>query len=81
MSYLIMPVQRIPRYVLLLRELKRNTPDDDPEFSTIVDALGKIELIGAHVNEHKRLVETMSKLLEVQVGMAAHHAQSFCRTV
>ena len=30
-SYLIMPVQRVPRYVLLLKELVRSTPSDDPK--------------------------------------------------
>jgi len=36
MSYLIMPVQRIPRYVLLLRELLKYTPQDNKSRSTLV---------------------------------------------
>ena len=66
LSYLIMPVQRIPRYVLLLRELKKNTPDTHPEYEALTVALTKIESIGTHINESKRQVEQMSKLLDIQ---------------
>lgn len=31
MSFLIMPVQRIPRYEMLLRELNKYTPADHPQ--------------------------------------------------
>ena len=61
-----MPVQRIPRYVLLLRELKKNTPPDHPETESLAVALTKIESIGTHINESKRQVEQMSKLLDIQ---------------
>jgi hypothetical protein len=50
MSYMIQPVQRVPRYVLLLKELKRNTTSADAEYHDI--------------NEAKRQMENMSKLLE-----------------
>ena len=51
MSFLIMPVQRIPRYVLLLKEVKRHTPDDHPEYEKLFEALNQIEAVAAHVNE------------------------------
>jgi hypothetical protein len=66
MSYLIMPVQRIPRYVLLLKELQKNTPEQHPTHETLLSALQKVEKIASHVNEQKRQVEDMSKLLEIQ---------------
>jgi hypothetical protein len=56
----------IPRYVLLLRELKRHTPGDSPELEPLNFALAKIESIASHVNESKRHVENMSKLLDIQ---------------
>lgn len=34
-SFLIMPIQRIPRYELLLRELKKKTPEQHPDFDKI----------------------------------------------
>ena len=61
-----MPVQRIPRYVLLLRELRKYTPPDHPETEALTVALSKIESIGTHINESKRQVEQMSKLLDIQ---------------
>lgn len=66
MSYLIMPVQRIPRYELLLREMKRLTPASHPEYPRLCDAFDKIQNIGSHINEEQRQVENMSKLLEIQ---------------
>jgi len=33
--YLIMPIQRIPRYRLLLQELLRNTDCDHPDFENV----------------------------------------------
>jgi hypothetical protein len=66
MSYLIMPVQRVPRYELLLRELIRVTGKDHSEYPKLLEALDKIKNIAAHINETKRLVENMSKLLEIQ---------------
>lgn len=59
-------VQRIPRYVLLLRELKKHTAPDHPDLAQLNFALTKIESIAAHVNESKRHVENMSKLLDIQ---------------
>ena len=66
MTYLIMPVQRIPRYVLLLRELKKHTGEDHPEHEALCVALAKIEKIAEHVNERQREQERMSKLLDIQ---------------
>lgn len=34
-SFLIMPVQRIPRYQLLLKELQKRTPADHPDMPFI----------------------------------------------
>jgi hypothetical protein len=66
MSYLIMPVQRIPRYELLLRELKRYTLKTDPGYPALEEAFDKIKAIASHVNEEKRKIESMSKLVEIQ---------------
>ena len=66
-SYLIMPVQRIPRYVLLLKELKKYTWPDHPEFPNLVRALSKAQEIATHVNEKIREIENMQKILDIQV--------------
>jgi len=65
-SLMIMPVQRVPRYVLLLKELKRNTHPNDPVYARIKSALKQMEAIGLHINNMKRDVENMEKLLSIQ---------------
>ena len=70
-SYLIQPVQRIPRYELLLRDLIKNTEKDHPDLENLEAAIGQIALIAQKVNESKSRQEKMSKVLEVQVRFAA----------
>jgi hypothetical protein len=41
-SFLIMPVQRVPRYVLLLDAILKNTPPEHPEHADAVKALADV---------------------------------------
>jgi hypothetical protein len=66
MSYLILPVQRIPRYELLLREFLKNTPEGHTEREILVAAFEKVQKIAQYINESKRRVENMSKVLAIQ---------------
>lgn len=52
MSFLIMPIQRIPRYELLLRELI-SCDDPDPQ-SEMAQAYNRVRYIAKHVNETQR---------------------------
>jgi hypothetical protein len=66
MDYIIQPVQRLPRYVLLLKELLRHTPvSDAAHHGPITHALARIEEIAAYVNERKRGAENMQTLLAI----------------
>lgn len=65
-SKLIVPVQRIPRYQLLLRDLIKHTPEEHPDRQQLEQALDKIEEIGAYVNERQRHYEGLNKVLELQ---------------
>ncbi|CAO1633875.1 unnamed protein product [Parajaminaea phylloscopi] len=66
-SYLLLPVQRIPRYELLLRDLARSTcPDRLEDPTRLRSALGEISWIAASVNESKRQSEQDRKLLAWQ---------------
>lgn len=65
MSYLIMPVQRVPRYVMLLRELKKHTPTDHPHSNELGEAIEKIADVAKHVNESKRKAENLSVLFRI----------------
>jgi len=66
MSYLIMPVQRIPRYVLLFKQLEKYTPPDHADHAAIQEALGKVEDLALHVNSEKKLAEDLSRLADIQ---------------
>jgi hypothetical protein len=70
-SFLIMPVQRIPRYALLLRDLLKNTWEDHPDYENIQKALKLIESIGMDVNLGMSS-NTSSEMLEAQNYFGAH---------
>ncbi|KJA26158.1 hypothetical protein HYPSUDRAFT_133726 [Hypholoma sublateritium FD-334 SS-4] len=66
-GYLLLPVQRVPRYKLLLEELLRSTPPvpgyaDDP----LERALAEIALLANNMNEGKRASESRRKLVQWQ---------------
>jgi hypothetical protein len=52
-AFLIMPVQRIPRYEMLLRELIRKTPSNHPDFAPLNDAYHKIQSISQLIDSRK----------------------------
>ncbi|KAG7450322.1 uncharacterized protein BT62DRAFT_927638 [Guyanagaster necrorhizus] len=66
-GYLLLPVQRIPRYRLLLEELLRSTP---PSYDFMEDpldrALSEISLLANNMNEGKRESESRRKLVQWQ---------------
>jgi len=59
-SLLIEPVQRIPRYQLLLEDLVANTPKAHPEFEDLLKALRKILMIIVKLNETESSGQTKS---------------------
>ena len=61
-----MPVQRIPRYKLLLAELLKYTVESHHDFANITDALQKVTAVANDVNEAIRRHEEMTKLQELQ---------------
>ena len=65
-SYLIMPVQRIPRYELLLKEIIKYTPPGDIELESLRGALATVRSSAQHNNKSMRSYENMQKLLAVQ---------------
>ncbi len=49
-SYAIMPVQRVPRYLLLLRELIKWTSDSHPDRVNLDLALNHVDESAKHMN-------------------------------
>lgn len=72
-SFLIMPVQRVPRYEILLSEIIKHSHRTSQEFKSSLDAFEKVKETAAHINESQRKFETLSKLLEIQNKSADEH--------
>jgi len=63
MSFLIKPVQRIPRYTLLLRELVKSLPEDDVENKLTLSETHKVyELVAREINESVRAHEKLLRI-------------------
>ncbi|KAK7463781.1 hypothetical protein VKT23_007120 [Stygiomarasmius scandens] len=66
-GYLLLPVQRIPRYRLLLEELRRSTPPQYEYMEDSIDrALNEIASLANNMNEGKREAESRHKLVHWQ---------------
>jgi len=65
-SFLIMPIQRIPRYTLLLQQLMKNTPQTHTDYHDLVEAIKKIEEVTNVLNESERQAENMNKIFKIQ---------------
>lgn len=65
-DYLIRPVQRIPRYHLLLQDLVRHTTPDHPDYANLHAASQKVQAVAEYMNEKKREAENIMKVTEIQ---------------
>ncbi|KAL5533671.1 hypothetical protein ACEPAG_131 [Sanghuangporus baumii] len=62
-GYLLLPVQRIPRYRLLLEDLTRSTPPPETYDDPLDRALAEISSLATNMNEGKREAESRKKLV------------------
>ncbi|GJE86056.1 RhoGEF and LRR domain-containing protein [Phanerochaete sordida] len=66
-GYLLLPIQRIPRYKLLLEDLLKSCP---PNYDMVEDpldrALAEISILATNMNEGKRESESRNKLVQWQ---------------
>eukprot|EP00002_Diphylleia_rotans_P039291 TRINITY_DN9085_c0_g1_i2.p1 TRINITY_DN9085_c0_g1~~TRINITY_DN9085_c0_g1_i2.p1 ORF type:complete len:436 (+),score=80.59 TRINITY_DN9085_c0_g1_i2:52-1359(+) len=66
LSFLIMPVQRIPRYTLLLQDLVKHTPIEHPDYIGVCEAMNKFRQLAVEVNEGIRDSENRAITIEIQ---------------
>jgi hypothetical protein len=64
-SLLVMPVQRLPRYLLLLKELRKYTDQDHPDYPLINNAMQNLDELAKQFNEVQRDKETQRKVSEI----------------
>jgi hypothetical protein len=67
-----MPVQRLPRYVLLLEDLAKNTPKKHVDHLPGLQALDQLREVADYVNEEKRIVENMQEVMQVQSSISGN---------
>eukprot|EP00002_Diphylleia_rotans_P015717 TRINITY_DN3046_c0_g4_i3.p1 TRINITY_DN3046_c0_g4~~TRINITY_DN3046_c0_g4_i3.p1 ORF type:complete len:465 (+),score=82.54 TRINITY_DN3046_c0_g4_i3:80-1474(+) len=65
-SYLIMPVQRIPRYTLLFQDFLKATPPTHPDYNGIEQAFNAVKDVANRVNEGIREQENRNAILDIQ---------------
>ena len=65
-SLLIQPVQRLPRYKLLLQELLKRTPSGHPDLTKLEIALANVSAVAMEVNDSIREKEEMMRVLELE---------------
>lgn len=63
-SHLIMPIQRLPRYKLLLADLKKHTEKTHPNFSRLEDATFAVEQLAMSINNELKQREEKEKELQ-----------------
>lgn len=65
MSLLIQPIQRIPRYKLLIEEIIKKTPNEHKDYNDLLKSQNVIEEVAITVNEAIRAYDNLQKLTEI----------------
>ncbi|RZF48023.1 hypothetical protein LSTR_LSTR002089 [Laodelphax striatellus] len=69
-SLLIVPVQRVPRYRLLLRELAEHTVMESNERKSVEHALRRIEEVTEFINSQVNQQDNVQRLMQIQMSLA-----------
>ena len=64
-DYLIVPIQRLPRYMLLISSIVKVTKADHPDYQNLNTALGKIREVTDYVNDSIKSNEKMREFMEM----------------
>ncbi|ORX55958.1 hypothetical protein BCR36DRAFT_346415 [Piromyces finnis] len=64
-GYLLLPVQRLPRYLLLLEQLLKNTRETDKEYRDLNKAKEAIRMVVEQCNERIRHFEERQHVIEI----------------
>ncbi|XP_063244519.1 rho guanine nucleotide exchange factor 39-like [Bacillus rossius redtenbacheri] len=71
-ALLITPIQRIPRYCLLLKEILAHTPASHPDYGVLQRSLHEVEQAARHINSLVHDYENMQKILELQRSLCGN---------
>ncbi|KAK5582756.1 hypothetical protein RB653_004342 [Dictyostelium firmibasis] len=74
---IIIPVQRIPRYVLLLEEMCKVTETSHPDHQQLSQSLTKMQSIADHVNEKRRDFENVIHVSLLQEAITGFNIMEY----
>lgn len=65
-SFLIMPVQRIPRYILLLRDMLKHTEPSHPDYANLQQSIEAMSSVAKEVNDSVARFQRSAKLVSIE---------------
>lgn len=71
-SLVIKPVQRVLKYPLLLRELRKETPENDPDYDNLTEALERMQTVAEKINQVKKRQDIVEKTIEKKNANVIH---------
>ncbi|XP_057203473.1 rho guanine nucleotide exchange factor 17-like isoform X2 [Triplophysa rosa] len=69
---MIKPVQRIPRYELLVKDLLKHTSEEHPDYTFLLDAQRNIKRLAERINKGRHNAEELEKETRVMQEIEAH---------
>jgi len=81
-SFLVMPVQRLPRYVLLLTDLKKYTPEKHPDVEYLTELLPKLQATVSEINKgiDPEKEANMKKTVSIAESISGDGVEDIVRT-
>eukprot|EP00004_Rigifila_ramosa_P013274 TRINITY_DN2926_c0_g1_i1.p1 TRINITY_DN2926_c0_g1~~TRINITY_DN2926_c0_g1_i1.p1 ORF type:complete len:494 (-),score=79.06 TRINITY_DN2926_c0_g1_i1:40-1326(-) len=79
-SYLILPIQRIPRYKMLVEELIKNTWRFHCDYEDLAAALAEISQTAIYVNEQKRNAENLRIVMSIENRLVGKKTRNYHRS-
>eukprot|EP01132_Coremiostelium_polycephalum_P002674 gene2674-3317_t len=67
-AFLILPIQRVPRYNLLLTDMVKHTWSEHPDYKDLCEANDRMKSVASFLNEKKREGESFTKFTEIQTS-------------
>ncbi|XP_015186991.1 PREDICTED: FYVE, RhoGEF and PH domain-containing protein 4-like isoform X1 [Polistes dominula] len=64
--HMLSPIQRLPRYELLLKDYLKNLTEENPDYEDTKKALELVSTAANHTNEAMKKIDKFKKLLEIQ---------------
>jgi hypothetical protein len=68
-DYYITPVQRIPRYALLLEQLLKFTDEKHSDYKSLVESLDRVKTVAFDINEKKRRADAEAQVMAIQTTL------------